>query len=130
MTIGLAALVKADAAVAALLGTQMYPLVPPKDVQGTYCLYQLITDPSRLHLRGVVSLRFARVQFSVWDSRYLGADPAAEAIRHVLDGFKGALPDGTTVSSCVCDSFEDAYDSVALRYGVQADYIVSFRSTT
>ncbi len=126
MIVGLLALLRQDVAVQQVLGTRIYPLVPPKNAPGPYALYQVITDPTLMALNGPVNFRKVRLQFSTWSQEYGDAVASGKAIRAVLDGFAGPFSDGTLMQGICCDEFHDAYNSSALLFGTQADYIIPF----
>lgn len=118
-----------DEAVCDAFEERLYPLVPPKDVHGTYGLMQVITDTAPQLLEGTLSLRRVRWQFSAWSKHYRKSQHAARAVRDVLQDYSGPLSDDFYVSGIACETYGDVYDDVAQLYGVQADYIVQVSET-
>ena len=61
---------------------------------------------------GPSSLRKARIQFSCYGMKYSDAKKLARAVRNLLDGFAGPLPNGVEVGNTMllleADTFEDA----------------------
>ena len=93
---GLTTLLTQNAGLQALIGTCLYPVMVPE--QTTYpCLsYQTVSAASEYALPGS-SERWKRLQFDAWAQSYADCKNVVAALDAALDGFTGALPDGTVV---------------------------------
>lgn len=58
----LRARIVADAGVAAIVGTRVYPVIVPQDAASPWVRMQVISDPRRGHLKGDNAMRRSRVQ--------------------------------------------------------------------
>lgn len=85
----------ADAAVAGLADTRMYPVkLPPSAVFPAITYFRVSTDRDET-LDGPTGRAGARIQTSAWGNTYAEAKQLAEAIRLRLNGYRGPMTDGT-----------------------------------
>lgn len=88
----------ADATIAGLIGTRVYPAPPPQNATYPLITTQRISDTQFPHLRQRgPGLAEPRYQIDAWATTKAGVDALASAIQHRLQGFTGVLTD-TTVS--------------------------------
>lgn len=131
LEVGIEALLAADSGVIAQVGSRIFPLVLPENLNlectGTCLTYQDITGESYFTLaRNQWAVK--RIQFDAWSTSYMAAKNALMAVQRVLDGFVGTLTDGTRVifanSTIESDKFEDDGRS----YRCLAEYEITYVS--
>ena len=118
----------ADAAVSALIGTRMYPLVLPEQCSYPALTYQLISSPETYTNDGPLGEVRARIQIDAWGKRYAQVKAVSKAVRASLNGFVGTLtdPDETEVLEIECDDASDGFDAPGSLYRCQSDWIVIY----
>lgn len=90
----IAAALKADPAVAALVAARVYPLVVPTTGNLPAIAVQLIGLNRPRHLRGPTTIVSARVQIAAVSKLQPDCVRVTEAVRQALDGFAGTLGAG------------------------------------
>lgn len=70
----------ADADVAALVGTRVYPTIAPQNAALPYVRYQVVSDPRPENLQGYDGARVSRVQIDVFSSSYVAGRDLANKI--------------------------------------------------
>lgn len=127
--VGLVALLQADADMAALVGTRIYPvLLPPNQGQdGVYpaLTYQLAggkSDPS-YDTSGLITLR---MQFDAWGDKYSDASITRKTLVQVLNGYRGALPDGTFLEDAQYIQPMDYFVDKLLLYRCAVEFYLRF----
>lgn len=121
-------LLLANAAVMALVGDRVWPMLIPEGsaypcitverISGTRLIGPLMAgaDP------GAVD---ARLQVTAWGSAYLSAKEAAEAVRIALERFSGTVSGIEVWDIVPATDGPDLFDQLLNLYGAPADYIVS-----
>lgn len=126
---GLYALCVADAAVAAAIGTRMYPLIIPQGEALPAIAYQRISARRIGAQDGPTGLARARIQLRIVGSSYATAKSTATAVRELLDGYKG-VAGGVTIESCWLDNDDDAEDgTVTTNRLVFQDYLIMYQES-
>lgn len=123
----LGARLKADAAVAALVGVRVYAVVAPGDVAKPFVTFQEISAlDAGQHLRGPSNLMRSRYQVDAWADRRGVAKSLGAAIRACLDGYRGdtAAADTTIVRSILFEDRRDLYEAPELLHRVSIDFLV------
>lgn len=123
---GLYELLTMDTAVAALVGTRIYPLLVPQDADLPAMAYQRISGPRDHTHSGASGLAMARMQLTYLASSYAAVKALAEAVRAALDGLRGSMGE-VTVGSCM---LENEFDSWAAVFGlptVRHDYLIWYQ---
>jgi hypothetical protein len=116
----------ADATVAGLVGTRMYPQKLPQNPTLPALVYQRI-DTRREHAHdGPDQLPRPRMQIAAWASSSATAWDVVNAVRERLDGYRGAMG-AIDVQSCLCVGERDQDDPDTGRTGVTQDYLIQFR---
>lgn len=138
------AYVLADATVANLLGTRLYPDMLPQKVTYPAGVITAVDIVRPNPLRGVASLAKARVQIDIYaqpsdgqSSRAI-ADQAGTAIRQCLDGFAGEWTDASvspdvSVKAWVTFDLETENAEPEISGGLSrhtADYFVQYQTHT
>ncbi len=72
---------KALSDVSDLVGTRVYPMKAPQDVDLPYIVYQQISRTPENHATGTTQTNFQRIQVSCWAEDYDGAQALALAVR-------------------------------------------------
>ncbi len=90
------------AAVTALLGRRIFPVIAPASTQTPYAVYTLVSEITEHALSGDSAEVSALYQVSVFDEDYNDAKAGADAIRAVLQNFSGTMGGGggITVGRC------------------------------
>jgi hypothetical protein len=125
----LRAYVLADAAVAALCGTRMYPGALPQGVTAPSLVYQEVASSGDHHTAGPSGLARTRMQVTAWARSWDLADQLARAVKARLDGMAGAAGSGdaaVTVQGAFFDGSRDIADDQAKLCGKAMDFIVWF----
>jgi hypothetical protein len=95
---GLVALLTANAGVIALVAARIYPVQgPPDNPTYPYITYQDIPAAPADYAFDGSELDTRRVQFAYWGTAYCDGANIMIAVRNVLSGYSGTLPDGTRV---------------------------------
>ena len=136
---GIAQLVAANAGVQALIGNpaRFYPVLVPDDVGSAsgppypVSSYQIISETPNYLLDGSSPMNQVRLQVDTWsgglqNASYAAAKAVQAAIRAVLEGYRGTLPDGTRVAVIQVAGSRDLYEQDARCYRTSTDYMIQF----
>lgn len=110
-----------DATVSGLIGTRVYPLLIPQDAALPAIAYQRI---SRLQIQtqsGPSCLSRARMQLTCVATTYSGVKALADAVRVVLDGYKGTAA-SVSVGASFLETDADAYADESELFSVRMDF--------
>jgi hypothetical protein len=128
----------ANAGVAALVGSRIYPIVLPQEYdysQGAALTYRILSRPSGHLINGIDGICRARVEFSAFSSDYDLSEQVADAVRESgLPGFVGFMGDKQIESVQLSDG-GDTYDESPVdggqshRYVTVFDYLVTYQET-
>jgi hypothetical protein len=96
----------------AVVNDRIQPIPAPPDLdQFPLITYQGVSDESQQAGDGPVGVATMRIVFDCLAERYLDARNLARALKLVLNGFSGTLPDGTQIllaeSASLADRFDD-----------------------
>lgn len=123
---GLYAYLVADAGVAALIGTRLYPLLVPQDAALPAMAYQRISGPRDHTHDGASGLAMARIQFTAVGSSYSEAKSVMAALRAALDGFSGTMGEVTVGAALLQNERDEWAESFDLPV-VRQDYMVWYQ---
>lgn len=113
------------AAVAALVGTRIYPLYLPTDTTLPAVAYERISTRRNYAHGGQQSPTTARLQYDVIATTLAGAMAVGDAIRVALSGYTGTSA-GVKIASCLLTN-ELSQDEPDTGYArVVQDYLVTF----
>lgn len=121
----------ADAAIAALVGTRIYPLRLPQKPQLPAIVLLRVSDVRPPILRGQASVAQERFQVDAWATTFDGATALGTLCRRRLEGYSGTWSDGaspeTTVDVAIQfesdrDLFEEEINGGLCRHS--ADYFI------
>lgn len=115
----------ADATVAGLLGTRIYPLAADADATLPYVTWRRSSVRREPTLAGPMGVPTVTIEYDCVASTYAGARTLADAMRAVLDGFNGTI-DNTTVRQT---SLEDESDQFATLSGADLPDLYIVRQT-
>jgi hypothetical protein len=112
LTSGLVAYLLTQTSITDVVGERIQPIPAPEDLSQYPCItYQGSSDVSEDANDGPVGVAEARIIFDCLALRYLDARGLAEALKTALNGYSGALPDGTRIfrvkSANLVDRWED-----------------------
>lgn len=120
-------------AVRAVIGTRFYPLVPPESAEYPCATYEVISNPPDYTLDGGQGMNQMRLQIQYRDggpedASYADAKAAQAAMRTLLEGFRGQLPDGTWVAGILVQDERDHYAQDAREYLPSTDFMIFYPS--
>ncbi len=115
----------ADPAVAALVGSRIYPMRLPQNPALPAVVFQRISaPPDGLTIDGRAGRVPIRLQLSLWAQTYDGARALMAAVDARLDGYSGSNGDGTALRLVALKNMSDDYEPETGLYRVIADYRV------
>jgi len=112
-----------DAAIAALVGTRVYPLTAEQGASLPLLVYQRVSTPREVSQSGSSGLAHPRFQISCLAASYGDAVALANAVVAALNGYKGTFGAGSIQASFV-DTELDVYDFDTNRYRRIVDVII------
>lgn len=128
----------ANAGVAALVGSRIFPVALPqgyKASQGPALTYRVLTRASGHLINGIDGVCRARIEFSAFSDEYEEAEQIADAVRNSgLPGFVGFMGDKQIESVQISDG-GDTYDESPSdggqthRYVTVFDYLVTYQES-
>ncbi len=115
----------ADPAIAALVGTRVYPMELPQNPTLPAIVYQRISTPGETPMlkHAQVAPRI-RIQLSLWAGTFGAVRQLAAAVDAKLDGYSGPNGDGTSLRLVWLANMSDDYEPETKLYRVIADYRV------
>lgn len=116
----LRAVLLADAGVAALVGTRVYPLVLPQAGTLPAITYQVVAGDADYVMEGASGLAFKRVQVDCWADTYSAAAGLRAAVTAALGGFAGSAGSPAVriqgaFKTMEADGYEDALERAGPR---------------
>ena len=114
-----------DAAVFALIGLRVYPIIGPQNGLKPYAVYQRISTVDGYNHGGPDKSPSARIQITSWAETFSTARSVATAISNLLSGF-GATTSGQSIQVIFKTMELDNYDPEALLFGVVQDFTVQY----
>lgn len=124
--------IKADPALAAIVGARVYPVGKPLGKATPAITYQVLSDRPDRTLDGPDGTRRARIRFAVAGKPEDLAEQidAVEALRSLFDGFTGIM-EGVEVDEVIQiegdDAAEMAPESEAIRYTPAVEFLFLYR---
>lgn len=104
--------------------SRVYPSrVPENPTYPTVTYQRFVTERIYSH-GGPSGLAYPRFQIDSYADTYAVAKQSANAIRTLLDGYKGTMASGVYVSSCMSKNDRDFFDSITMIWRVSTDYII------
>src|SRR5262249_816137 len=123
---GIVSLLRADSQLSALLAGRIFAVVLPPETETFPALtYQVVSGASDWSLdRSKFDEK--RIQFDAWGVRYGDCKAVLKQLGIILDGFSGALPDGTRVISAFSGVTIDNFESDGRIYRSLTEFIFQF----
>lgn len=115
----------ADAAIAAIIGSRMYPDILPQNVTYPAISYSMAARESVRDIpNGPAGRARPRLTINAWSLVYDQASELSDAIRLRLDGFKGVMG-ASDVGAIRLDNMFDVFEDEVQAYRILNDYIIS-----
>lgn len=89
-------LLRADAGITALVAGRIYPVATPQDAARPFLLYRRISSRHHQHLSGGSEVCIADIELACVADTYSEAVALADAVREVVDGYRGTAAYGAT----------------------------------
>lgn len=125
---GLYTFLTTTAAIAALVGTRIYPLLIPLDATLPAAAYQRISGPFEAAHDGPTGLVRARIQITCVGATYAAARAVAAAIVTAMLGYRGAMGDYTVSVPVIENVRDDRADTLSACVS-RLDAIIWYRET-
>jgi hypothetical protein len=130
----LRAFLLADNAIAqAVGGTRIYPTVMPQGVKATSLVYNVISEVTNHTMGGPSGLVAIRMQLDAYSPNPDDADALARAVKKLIDGFSGPMPDGNSsppddvvVQGIFSETARTDFHPDAELHRVSRDYIIHY----
>jgi uncharacterized protein DUF3168 len=113
----------ADAALAAVVGARIHPVVLPQGESRPSIVLTEISGMGDHHAQGPSGLARNRYQIDGYAQTADGADSIARLVQARLDGFKGMMG-AVKIQGALFDTWRDDYDSEAELFRVSSDYVI------
>ena len=121
-------LMAADNTIAATVGARIYPVVVPQDADLPALVYQRISSVRDHTHDATTGLAHPRIQVTAIATTYNAAKTLANAVRTLLDNYKGPTSDGVVIDAILfqneMDVFNLAGDQRLNTFGVMVDFVV------
>jgi len=121
---GLRTLVLSNGSVAGLIGTRLYPNKLPQSPTYPAVVYERVGSSAVRRLGGGANRIRPRIRFHCWAETYGAAKNTAEALRDLLDGYRGAAG-AFQIDDSTFETDIDDYDDDAKVHRVIIDFRLS-----
>lgn len=125
MILMLVAFLRAQATLAALVGTRIYPLSLPQGATLPALTYQGISTVPEASGDNRPTSDTTRLQIDSWGASYEAVREVAAALRAALDGYTEELSGGTVASMRFANEHEEM-DPERRWYRVTQDYLITW----
>ena len=127
---GLFDLLSTEASITAVLGSgKVWAGSSPEVAPLPHIVYSQVSGDGNPGLDGPEDLYQVRFQFSCYGSSYLQAKRLQLTVRRFLEGFRGALSDGSEVDSTTLSFEGDSYEEAPKLYHAPIDFEFVYRDT-
>ena len=124
---GIVALALANPAIAALIVDRFTPDILDDPAAYPAASYSLISTVDTYTLDGPLSLVQIRLQIDSWGATYAQAKSLAQALKALLNGYAGTLPNGVVVENIQRDGESGPrFDQTQRAYYVQTDWMIQY----
>ena len=117
-------LLEGDAAVAAMVGTRIYPAAIPQGEPAPSIAYWRVSTGRRLRYDAPDGTSSARYQLDMQASDYTAARALAAAVRHALNGYRGSVA-GEQIHHISLPNEQDIFDRDVGAHRVALDVIIA-----
>lgn len=115
-------LLLANSAVAAIVGTRIYPATSPQGVTSPRIVYERISTMRVHSMAGATGLVRPRIALDCFGDGYAGSKALGDAVRLALDGYKGIAGEDR-IYGVFLDSQSDVLDTQGAGDVVLAQYV-------
>jgi len=129
--VGLRAYLLDDAAIAAIVGTRIYPIVLPQGQVQTSIVYTRVSGIGDNHMEGPSGLSRPRFQVDCWSQSIDTASQLANLVKERIDGFRGTWfwgedspAEAIVVQGVFFQNEREDFDDATRLYRVSRDYFV------
>lgn len=119
----------ADASIAAIVGSRIYPIKMPQGVTAASVVMNRISGLGDHHMQGPSGLSRPRMQIDSYAPTFQAAVTLANAVKERIDGAAGTFGTGSDiveVQGIFFDTEEDRYDDSADLFRVRQDYFIFY----
>lgn len=123
----LRAFLLADGAIAAVVGTRVYPLRMPQGETQASIVYTRVSGEGDYTMQGPTGYARPRIQIDAWASSANAAVALSNLIRDRLDGFRGVMGSGAdaiTVRGVFVADEREGFDEAANLHRSGRDYFI------
>ena len=123
----LRSLLLGDAAVAALVGTNVFPIRMPQGTKVASLVYTRISGDTDYKMEGPTGYARSRMQVDAWAPTADAATTLANKAKDCLSGFTGAVGNPSVfIQGAFCADEREQYDDIVQLYGVSRDWFIHF----
>ena len=127
------AVLAADSAVVAIVGTRIRPTIRPQDEALPAITYSLLSAERPQHYKAPSGLNMTRMEIKTWATGYDAAHSLFELVRLALDGYRGTSA-SIVIESVILENTRDAdegdiVDSEERFYAVVGEFAIAFQET-
>lgn len=124
----------ADAAVAALLGTRIYPVIAPASAAAPFATYRRSAVQRQQTLTGPSDVTTVILALDLYAESYEAVRELADKCRRCLDGYGGLSPESVLVHNVSLDNEADGFAQLAggeapPLYSVSQTYSILWQET-
>lgn len=121
------ALLNDTPAITAQVGTRIYPLIVPEDVQKPALAYQVISESRDYIMAGQDAVTTSRVQITIVAENVAQMDTAAQTLRNALSGYSGTISNKKVYLIALENEYDGAVaDGESLRV-LRQDYTIRWK---
>lgn len=129
---GIVNYLEAHSGFGSVCGDRIYPIHLPQEVTLPAVVYQRISTQRagiHTHDQDASGLSYTRIQFTVYAVKYADVKTAIYQLREALEGYKGTMGSGNTVTvgSSLMDTEADNYDPELGVYWAHIDFQISYQ---
>lgn len=121
-------LITADAGVAAIMGTRLYPDVIPQDAAMPAGHYRTVANRPAMAHSGAAGVEFSTVRYSIFAPLRADAITLRDTIKPVVSGYKGTAG-GETLDAVFYREGINTFDVESGLYAAQFDLVVTRRTS-
>lgn len=128
----LRAFLLADASIAAVVGTRIYPIKIPQGVAAASLVYTKVSARPDHHMSGASGLARPRLQLDAWAPTADAALWLADLVRERLDGYSGTMGSGgaaVTVQGVFFADEREDFDDAANLFRMSRDYFINYEES-
>jgi hypothetical protein len=124
----------ADASVARLLGTRIYPVIAPASAAAPFATYRRSAVQRSQSLAGPTGVTTVLLALDLYAESYESVRELADVCRVALDGYGGVTPDSVLVNNVSLDNEADGFAQLAggeapPLYSVSQTYSILWQET-